>query len=121
MDIEDSSIDLWGSCRKGGAHEISTQLKREILSKSGRHRARIFSYGPEAVVGEEDSQKVKTADGRCCCRMVKRCSRQLVKRLAVTTPQLTFMRPGVVRSLQLRAYGLLMLIGRVSSLAANDW
>ena len=105
MDVEDRSKDLWGSCRKGGAHEISTQLKKEILSQSGGNRAPISSYGPEAVVGEEDSQKVKTADGRCC-RMVKRCSRQLVKRLAVTTPQLTFKRPGVVRSLQLRAYGV---------------
>ena len=91
------------------------------MSQSGEDRAPISSCGSEAVVGEEDSQKVKTADGRCCCRVLKRCSRQLVERLAVTTPQLTFKRPGVVRLLQLRAYGLLMLIGRVSSLAANDW
>ena len=91
------------------------------MSQSWEDRAPISSYGSEAVVGEGDSKKVKTADGRCCCRMVKRCSRQLVERLAVKTPQLTFKRPDVVRSLQLRAYGLLMVIGRVSSLAANDW
>jgi len=36
MDVEDSSIDLWGSCRKGGAHEISTQLKINFVPVWGK-------------------------------------------------------------------------------------